>query len=143
MTATVKLEALFATSTDERFPASSIVDGRPNTFFITTGSYPHEVLLGVRTASGAANATKISVVSSGIKKLRIEKCVDVQPAKFDSVVEVEMSNRDGGSTKQYEQFQLNKATAGANIRFIKLVILSAYEDFSAFYDVTVEGEEVA
>jgi heat shock protein beta-11 len=139
----IKLEALLATSNDERYPASNIVDGRPNTFFVSTGSYPHEILLGVRTTSGSANASKISVVASGIKKLRIEKCVDVQPAKFDSVVEVEMSNRDSSGSKQYEQFQLNKATAGSNIRFLKLVILSGYEEFAAVYDVAVEGEEIA
>ena len=137
----VKLEALLATSNDERYPASNIVDGRPNTYFVTTGSYPHEVLLGVRGNSGAANASKIALVSSGIKKLRIEKCVDAQPAKFESVIEIEMSNRDG--SKQFEQFQLNKATAGSGIRFIKLVILSGHEEFAAIFDVSLEGEEVA
>ena len=138
---TIKLEALLATSNDERYPASNIVDSRPNTFFVTTGSFPHEVLLGIRSNSGAANASKISLVSSGIKKLRVEKCVDAQPAKFDSVIEIEMSNRE--SSKQFEQFQLNKATAGSGIRFLKLVILSGYEEFAAIYDVTLEGDEAA
>jgi heat shock protein beta-11 len=139
----IKLEALLATSNDERFPPSAIVDGRPNTFFVTTGSYPHEVLFGIRSTSAAANVSKISIVSSGIKKLRVEKSIDVQPTKFESVIEVEMQNRDGSGTKQCEQFQLNKGTAGANIRFIKIVIVSGYEDFAGVFDVSIEGEEVA
>lgn len=136
----IKLDVLLATSNDDRYQPGNIVDGKPNTFFVTTGSYPQEILLGTRSGS-AAHISKISITSSGVKKLRVEKCCEHQPTRFETVMECEVSSRDG--SKQVEQFQLNKATAGAGIMYLKFVILSGHEEFAGIYAITAEGDEVA
>lgn len=135
----VKAEVLLSTCNDERYPASAILDGKPNTFFVSTGNFPQEIIVGIR--AGAANLSRVSLSSSGIKKIRLEKCSDVAPSKFEAIVECEISHRD--SSRQIEQFQLNKATAGANTHFLKLLILSGYDDFVAIYDLAIEGDEIA
>lgn len=137
MSTTVKTEVILSTCMDERYPPSSMVDGKPNTYFVTTGLYPHEVILGVK--GGSTNISRIVLTSSGVKKLRLEKCTDVAPTKFETIVECEVANRENGG-RQVEQFQLNKATAGAAVTFLKVVIASGYEEFSGVYELSVEGD---
>lgn len=136
----VKTEVVLSTCTDERYPASNIVDGKPNTYFVTTGLYPHEVILGIK--GGSSNISRIVLTSSGIKKLRLEKCTDVAPSKFETIVDCEVANREN-SGRQVEQFQLNKATAGSSVTFLKVVIASGYEEFAGIYELSIEGDAPA
>lgn len=133
----VKAEVILSTCNDERFPPSNILDGKPNTFFITTGMFPQEIILGMK--GGAANISRVLLSGSGIKKFRLEKCSDATPTKFETIVECEIANREN-SGRQVEQFQLNKATAGSAVNFLKVVLVSGYEDFAAIYDLAIEGD---
>lgn len=135
----VKADVVLSTCGDERYPPSSMLDGKPNTYFMTTGLYPQEIILGMK--AGPVNLSRIHLSSSGIKKLRLDKCTDTTATRFETIVECEVANREAQG-RQVEQFQLNKATAGANINFVKIAILSGYEDFSAIYDFAMEGEAV-
>jgi heat shock protein beta-11 len=133
----VKTEVILSTCVDERYPAANIVDGKPNTYFVTTGLYPHEIILGVK--GGSTNISRIVLTSSGIKKLRLEKCTDVAPSKFETIVDCEVANRENNG-RQVEQFQLNKATAGSGVTFLKVVIASGYEEFAGVYELSIEGD---
>eukprot|EP00164_Ancoracysta_twista_P018772 GFYU01032661.1.p2 GENE.GFYU01032661.1~~GFYU01032661.1.p2 ORF type:complete len:157 (+),score=36.52 GFYU01032661.1:36-506(+) len=150
----VALDAILATCGDERHPPSAALDGRANTYFITTGLFPQELVFAVK--AGSANVSKLSFITFGIQKLRVEKSFESTPSKFVPLLDCEMdppanystttsgpvSPGRGEVTRQVEQFQLNKTTAGANVRFLKVVIESGYGDFAAMYDVSVEGDEV-
>mmetsp|Transcript_56182 Transcript_56182/g.64463 ORF Transcript_56182/g.64463 Transcript_56182/m.64463 type:complete len:144 (+) Transcript_56182:100-531(+) len=136
----VKAEIVLSTCNDERFPATCILDGKPNTFFVTSGLFPHEIIIGMK--GGSASISRILLSSSGIKKFRIEKCNDSTPSRFEPIVDCEVANRDA-TGRQVEQFQLNKATAGFGITYLKVVIASGHEDFAAIYDLAIEGENTA
>ena len=41
------MEVLFGTSSDSRHPAEHAVDGKPNTFWSTTGMFPQELVLSL------------------------------------------------------------------------------------------------
>lgn len=136
---TVKAEVLLSTCNDDRYPASNIVDGKPSTFFVSTGCFPQEIILGVK--AGRAAISRIVLVSSGVRKLRVEKCVDETPQNFETIVECELQAKEPGE-KQQEQFQLNRSTAGNNVRYVKLVVLSGYDEFVGIYDFSLEGQEL-
>ena len=42
-----KLEVLLASSSDSQHPTDAIVDGKPDTFWATTGLFPQEVIFGI------------------------------------------------------------------------------------------------
>lgn len=148
----VALDAILATCGDERHPPSAAIDGRANTYFVTTGLFPQELIFAVK--AGSANVSKLSFISFGVQKLRVEKSFEAGPSKFIPLLDCEMdppanytvaapgSPGRGEVTRQVEQFQLNKTTAGAKVRFLKVVIESGYGDFAALYDISVEGDEV-
>eukprot|EP00906_Rhabdomonas_costata_P015757 RCo022608 len=135
MVGMIKTEVLLATGNDDRFPPSNMVDGNEKTFWITTGMYPHEVLIGFNGA--AANLTRINTATHHIKKLIIEKSTDLQPTTFDRIVDTELKEKGGAF--QMESFQIS-SQAGQGVRFLKLVIGSGYEEFSSVHNVVVEGE---
>lgn len=136
----IKTDVVLSTCNDERYPAANILDGKNNSYFVTTGLFPHEIILGVK--GGSANIGRIVLTSSGIKKLRLEKCTDVAPTKFETIVECEVANREG-SARQVEQFQLNKATAGSGVTFVKIVIASGHEEFAGIYSFVIEGDSAS
>ena len=142
---TVRLEVLLATCSDERYPPSNAVDPNPNTFFLTTGLYPQELVLGFKGAT-AANISRIRTLTHGVKKMRIEKSVELTPTKFEVLLECDPANPQdpsGAPHKQDEQFLVTKTTLGSAVRFLKVVLLSGYDHFAAVYDISVEGEPVA
>ena len=129
----VKAEVVLTTCNE--LAGDAMVDNKPQTYFVTTGLFPQEVVLGIK--AGVAQLSRISLSASGIRHLRIEKCTELTPAKFDVIVDTELTNRE--NARQLEQFQLNKATSGSNIHFLKFVIQNGYEDFAAIFDISLEG----
>lgn len=134
----LRTEVLLATCTDERYPPTNMIDGNPSTFFVTTGSYPQEILLGFKT--GAVNINRILLVCSGVKGIRIERSTEPTPVRFEPIVECELKEMTNG--RQLEQFQVNANTTAGNVKFLKLHILSGYDQFAGVYDLAVEGEEI-
>jgi heat shock protein beta-11 len=132
----LKPEAILATGYDERFPVSNVVDGNDSTFYVSTGMYPQEILLSF--GNDEVSISRIQLTCHGVKGLRIERCVERVPTLFEPVVECELANPAAGL--QREQFQLNKATLGTGIHFIKLVLVSGYEQFAAVHNVAFEGD---
>eukprot|EP00758_Cryptobia_borreli_P003200 Tbor_TRINITY_DN3602_c1_g1::TRINITY_DN3602_c1_g1_i1::g.389::m.389/K19369/HSPB11; heat shock protein beta-11 len=138
---TVKLDVVLSTCGDEKYPASSAIDGKSNTFFITTGLYPQEIVFGVK--SGAANVSKLTLITSGLKGIRVERSIEDTPMNFSPLLECEMPTpQPGPPQKQIEEFKINETTAGANVSFLKLIMESGYSDFAALYEFSIEGEEL-
>ena len=54
-----------------------MIDGNEKTFWVTTGMFPHELLLGFK--GSAATISKVRLWSYHIRKLTIEKCVTRSP----------------------------------------------------------------
>lgn len=135
----VKFEITYSTCFDERYPPSAAIDGKPNTFFVTTGLFPQEIIVGVK--AGAANIKKLQFLTSGVKKLIVHKCLENTPTRFDPLLEADLPLKEG-QPKQLEMFAINETTVGAKIRFLKLQIDSAYEDFAAIYEFSAEGVEL-
>ena len=136
----LRTEVLLCTGSDERFPPTHITDGNPNNFYLSTGSFPHEIILGFK-GGVAANIQKISLSSSAVKHLVIHRCTDAKALEYEEVVDCQLNNREGN--RQVEQFQVNATTVGSRVRFLKFSLQSGYEPFAGIFDITIEGEEIA
>eukprot|EP00760_Papus_ankaliazontas_P012753 PhM_4_TR15531/c0_g2_i1/m.35886/K19369/HSPB11; heat shock protein beta-11 len=136
-----KLDVLLTTSSDPRFPPPNmLLDDGNKTFWLTTGMYPQEAVF--QFVDGATSFAAIRLVCHGVSKLRIERCVDPHPTSFDVVVEAELPDATKGSNSvQSERFCVNKTTLGADVKYLKLVLLSGVEDFAAVYSLQVDEDE--
>ena len=133
---------LLTTASDDRFPAEAMLDGNVKTFLLTTGMFPHEVLLSFADDNAAVNITKVSLVGHGIKKLRIERCTEQYATVFEPMVDCEV-NASGEGGLQQETYQINKATVGQGVRYVKVIIAEGHEAFAAVHSLTFEGEKGA
>ncbi|MEE6495609.1 hypothetical protein FKM82_002095 [Ascaphus truei] len=77
-------QVTLATSSDERHPPEHIIDGNPETFWTTTGMFPQEFIISLR---GLLKISKITLQSTWIRSLRIEKSVSKEPINFERFVE--------------------------------------------------------
>mmetsp|Transcript_43322 Transcript_43322/g.70305 ORF Transcript_43322/g.70305 Transcript_43322/m.70305 type:complete len:139 (-) Transcript_43322:97-513(-) len=121
---------IVATSFDDRHPPESIVDGRDDTFWSTTGLFPQEFIVSFNSP---VQISRIRTVTAGVRKLVIEKTDSSQPTSFEKVLEVEYADKK--AQKQQESHQVPKVVA----RFLKFQIASSWDDFVAIYKISVEG----
>ncbi|CAH2311193.1 intraflagellar transport 25 homolog [Pelobates cultripes] len=119
-----------ATSSDERHPAEHIVDGNPETFWMTTGMFPQEFIISLNSVS---KINKISIQSSSIQRLQIETSMSKDPINFERCVEKELEHVEG--QRQTEEITLS----GIQATYLRFVILSGYDPFVAIYSVSAES----
>ncbi|TYZ57324.1 hypothetical protein PybrP1_008038 [[Pythium] brassicae (nom. inval.)] len=102
-----------ATSFDPNFPPANILDGEHATKWVTTGSFPQEVVVQLATT---ASISRVKTWSTNVKE-----------------VTVELNENDGNLQVESESVKLGDAS------FIKFKIVSGWNDFVALHRVSVEG----
>jgi hypothetical protein len=137
---TLKADPILTSSYDDRFPPEAAFDGTAKRFFATTGMYPQEVLVAFPDYPNGVNVTRITLIATGIKKLRILRCSEHVAANFEPVVECEINAPAKEGDLQREPFQISKGSSGSAVRFVKLVIEAGYQPFATIRSVLFEGE---
>ncbi|KAF5906681.1 intraflagellar transport protein 25, partial [Clarias magur] len=85
-------QVVLATSSDENHPPENMVDGNMETFWLSTGMFPQEVIIRF------PDNMKISVISLhsfNVKRLRIEKSTQEETEKFELIAERDFEQTDG------------------------------------------------
>ncbi|GLC38550.1 Intraflagellar transport protein 25 [Pleodorina starrii] len=120
---------VMASCSDERFPPENMLDGKDNTFWITTGMFPQEFVLKLESC---IRVSKITTLSLNVRKLAVEKCDQDKPDQFEKVFEVELANR--GDRLQTEVHQVN-----IRAKYLKFMILQGHGEFATVNRVSVVG----
>ncbi|XP_069837774.1 intraflagellar transport protein 25 homolog [Dendropsophus ebraccatus] len=119
-----------ATSSDDRHPAEHMIDGNPETFWTTTGTFPQEFIISL---SGLQRIGKISIESSLIRNLKIYSSASKEAANFEPCVERELEHVEG-------QFQTEEITLpGVQASHLRFVIVSGYDHFVCVRSVSAES----
>ncbi|XP_077309416.1 intraflagellar transport protein 25 homolog [Lithobates pipiens] len=119
-----------ATSGDGGHPAQHIIDGKPDTFWTTTGMFPQEFIISLNTLQKIG---KITIESSQIRSLRIETSTSKEPTNFEHCVEREFEHVEG-------QFHNEEITfPGVQAIHLRFVILSGFDHFVAVRSVSAES----
>ncbi|XP_071391614.1 intraflagellar transport protein 25 homolog [Centroberyx affinis] len=124
------VKVALAASSDENHPPENIIDGNPDTFWMSTGMFPQEFIIRF------AEPTKIAVVTMdcyNVKCLKIEKNTSDNASHFESVAEKEFEHTEG--LLQSNSISLN-GTSATHLRFI---ITSGYDHFVSVHRVGVES----
>eukprot|EP00899_Mesostigma_viride_P004102 jgi/Mesvir1/13693/Mv02126-RA.1 len=119
-----------ATSSDSRHPPENVLSSKENCFWTTTGMFPQEIII---TLKGKLEVTKIKLSTTSVKKVIVERTEGPQPSKFEKLFEVEL--QDKGNRMQTESHQVGNIPA----KHLKLILVSAWDDFATVHKVIVEG----
>nr|2YC2_A Chain A, INTRAFLAGELLAR TRANSPORT PROTEIN 25 [Chlamydomonas reinhardtii]2YC2_B Chain B, INTRAFLAGELLAR TRANSPORT PROTEIN 25 [Chlamydomonas reinhardtii]2YC4_A Chain A, INTRAFLAGELLAR TRANSPORT PROTEIN 25 [Chlamydomonas reinhardtii]2YC4_B Chain B, INTRAFLAGELLAR TRANSPORT PROTEIN 25 [Chlamydomonas reinhardtii] len=120
---------VMASCSDERFPPENMLDGKDNTFWVTTGMFPQEFVLRLESC---IRVSKITTLSLNVRKLAVEKCDQDKPDQFEKVFEVELANR--GDRLQTEVHQVN-----IRAKYLKFILLQGHGEFATVNRVSVVG----
>mmetsp|Transcript_92666 Transcript_92666/g.135444 ORF Transcript_92666/g.135444 Transcript_92666/m.135444 type:complete len:139 (+) Transcript_92666:45-461(+) len=124
-------EVAFASCMDERHPPENIVDGSDRTFWVTTGLYPHQIILAF---SGEIELDKIKTVTTNIRKLKFESCTQTSPTEFQEIYDVEVADRNGRV-----QAETNQIPGKPKARFLRVTIMNGWDDFASIRRISIEG----
>ncbi|GLD94408.1 hypothetical protein PINS_up003019 [Pythium insidiosum] len=119
-----------ATSFDPNHPPKNILDGDQSTKWVTTGSFPQEVIVQLATM---ASVSRVKTWSTNVKEVAVEVCSGPTPVKWERLFETKIPESDGGLQITSESVRPGDAV------FIKFKILSGWNDFVALHRVSVEG----
>ena len=76
-----------STAWDKNHIAENVIDGKDDTFWTTTGLFPHELIISFATPISVQNVT---VFSSGLKRVALERTENEDPTAFEKIYECGM-----------------------------------------------------
>mmetsp|Transcript_27831 Transcript_27831/g.58904 ORF Transcript_27831/g.58904 Transcript_27831/m.58904 type:complete len:135 (-) Transcript_27831:82-486(-) len=123
-------KVLMVSSLDEEHPGDNIIDGNENSYWISTGLYPQEILIEL------GNPSKISTIrlaTTNVKTIRIEGCYETTPVNFQTLVETEYPDKTG--RLQQKDLPCNTSEPAS---FVKVLILSGWHDFCSVHKISVD-----
>uniref|UniRef100_A0A7S0USI0 F5/8 type C domain-containing protein n=1 Tax=Polytomella parva TaxID=51329 RepID=A0A7S0USI0_9CHLO len=123
-------QIVMASCGDERFPPDNILDGKDDTFWMTTGMFPQDFIIKLENL---VKISKITTLSFSIKRICVEKSEQENAASFEKVFETDLTAR--GDRMQTEVHQVN-----IKARFLRFSILSGHGEFATVNRVSVVGE---
>ncbi|CAL8248733.1 unnamed protein product [Merluccius merluccius] len=122
-------QVVLASSGDEAQPPQHIIDGNPDTCWMSTGLFPQEFIIRLAEPTGL---DRVTIDSYNVKSLKIEKNTLDTFSQFESVAETEFELTEG-------QLQSNaislKGTTASHLRFI---ITSGYDHFVSVHRVSIQ-----
>jgi len=124
-----KMKALMATSLDYRHGIENIVDGRINTFWISTGLFPQEVIIALSTSVLLKTVTLTTMKVSHV----ILEASNTNIKEFKTINSQEI--QDG--TIQTTSFSI---PPGTKARYLKFIFKKGYADFITVHKLNVTGD---
>mmetsp|Transcript_53432 Transcript_53432/g.125667 ORF Transcript_53432/g.125667 Transcript_53432/m.125667 type:complete len:138 (-) Transcript_53432:33-446(-) len=124
-------QVTFTTSMDARHPPMNMITGDDSKFWVSTGLFPQEFIVGL---ASSVQLKKIKLLSTNIRSLEIQTCNDSAPIQFTTLETHELSDRSG--RKQAESFTVKPVAC----RFLKFIVKSGWDDFISVYSVGAEGD---
>uniref|UniRef100_A0A673L1S4 Intraflagellar transport protein 25 homolog n=1 Tax=Sinocyclocheilus rhinocerous TaxID=307959 RepID=A0A673L1S4_9TELE len=140
-------QVVLATSSDENHPPENIIDGKTETFWISTGMFPQEFI--IRFPDNMKIFT-VSIHSYNIKRLRIEKGTSDDAEKFEAVADTEFEHTE--SSLQANDISIRHLKPRShcfpffslqvnvlNTTHLRFLILSGYDHFVSVHKVSVQS----
>ena len=133
MVSTVPMSVFYSTSFDVDHPPSNVVDNDETTFWMTTGLFPQEIVLHFKNP---AQITRITTIMGNVRSLIVYAALDKELTDWN---EIDQTTLPRNPIKQMETHQLNYQHT---VYAIKLLITKGWDQFTAVYQVRVDGPTV-
>ncbi|XP_022087275.1 intraflagellar transport protein 25 homolog [Acanthaster planci] len=126
-------KVVLATSSDESYPPENMLDGKAETFWISTGMFPQEFIISF---AGMMDISKIKLSCYHVKGLSIQRSVQKEPSDFEVIEEKELTPSD--ASLQMEEFKFDSTGA----RHMKFIIKSGFDHFVSVHKLIIDGTAV-
>jgi heat shock protein beta-11 len=130
MVTAVASDLLSSTAFDIDHPPTNVNDNDETTFWMTTGLFPHEIVLQFRKP---AQITRITTITGKVRNMIVFAALDKDLTDWN---EIDTTKLPEQPVKQQETHQLNYQRPSYGI---KLVISKGWGSFAAVYLIRVEG----
>uniref|UniRef100_H2RNP9 Heat shock protein, alpha-crystallin-related, b11 n=1 Tax=Takifugu rubripes TaxID=31033 RepID=H2RNP9_TAKRU len=117
-------KVVVVSSSDEKHPPENIIDGNTESFWMSTGLFPQEFIIGF---THSTNISAVTMDSYNVKHLKLEKNTSQSASQFESVTEK-------GEASFYNVIYVNGIVA-THLRFI---ITSGHDHFVSVHRVSVQ-----
>lgn len=132
----VAMDVAFATFFDENLPPSNLANHRlQKTCALTTGGFPHELVL--TTVAASAKMNRIVLRFSDVKHITLDRRND--DGTYQSLDE-RVLEKEGDGIQEVEVL-LDPEGVGKDIHELRLRLLAGHSEFVGIYRVDVFGEE--
>jgi len=116
-----------ATSADQDYPASNILDPNEKAFWMTTGMYPQEFIVSFRNP---LEFRHVRFVTSNVKSFIMFATSNQEPRNFESILEKTLPNTE--NNLQTTDQMLDRSVEA---RHFKCVITAGYDSFASVHDL--------
>ncbi|CAF0931334.1 unnamed protein product [Rotaria sordida] len=121
-----------ASSADQDYPASNILDSSEKVFWMTTGLYPQEFII---TFKEPIEFRHIRFVTSNVKRFVMFTTSNQEPKNFETIFEKTLPNNE--NNLQITDYTLDRSI---DVRHFKCVILAGYDSFSSVHSLKFDAE---
>ncbi|XP_064476368.1 intraflagellar transport protein 25 homolog [Ornithodoros turicata] len=121
-------KVVMASCNVERLLPSSIIDGRSDTFWMTSGLYPQCFVLAFPTP---VNVGTVYMQSHNVKSIVLEGTAEEEPKGFCEIIAQELPANNGGLQKT------TLPSACTECKYLKVIITSAHDHLCAVYGIQV------
>ncbi|KAK8400765.1 hypothetical protein O3P69_002516 [Scylla paramamosain] len=125
----VEARVVYASSHDPAFPPSAMLDGRPDTFWASTGLFPQVVVITLPAVTSLEN---LSILAYNVRRVSVARSVKALPTDFEDFVEKELPQVDG----KLQNSVLSEQVTAAHLR---LTITEGHGHFCSLHQVSVVG----
>jgi heat shock protein beta-11 len=132
MVSVVPMTVGYASAFDHNHPPINVLDPS-DTFWVTTGLYPQEIVLQFKNP---AQITRITTTTGKVRSMAVYAAQNPELTDWD---EIDATNLAAQPISQQETHQLNYAHTSYAV---KIVITKGWGPFAAIYLVRVEGPTV-
>ena len=122
-----------SSSWDSAHPPEHALDGQKDTYWVTTGAFPQEIVI---TLSAPMRITSLETRTAGVRHMTIQKSTTETPSGWDDIRVTEIP--DGGDEVQTETHAVDPTT----VRHLRILLRSGHGEFAAVYSVNAQGTPV-
>ncbi|KAG7153409.1 Intraflagellar transport protein 25-like [Homarus americanus] len=126
----VDAKVIYASSQDPTFPPSAMLDGRPDTFWATSGLYPQMVVV---TLPGITSVDALTILAYNVRRVSVARSIKTQPTDFEEVTERELPHDEG---KLQSSVLSSEQITAAHLR---ITIIEGHGHFCSVHKVSVTG----
>eukprot|EP00753_Platysulcus_tardus_P015080 PLAT4764.1.p1 GENE.PLAT4764.1~~PLAT4764.1.p1 ORF type:complete len:141 (+),score=46.60 PLAT4764.1:86-508(+) len=116
---------------DERHPPSAVVDGSDESFWMTSGMFPQELVLQLAQRS---ELRRVEVRGVDMASVEVSVCDTSSPLSWEPLCTIKLENTEGTVETESERVDSVRAT------YIRFRITSGWDDFALMHSVSVKGE---
>ena len=120
-----------STSHDATNPPIAIADGKPNSYWTSTGLFPQEVTIAFPNVS---NVKRIEIVSMGIRSMEILRGDVISSSNWEKICSQGVDDADGELQRLSPSIDSETKTG-----FVRIKITAGWSDFVSIFNVSIIG----